>query len=76
MGAVIENKGWLWGGVLGISIGLLSYFSFVLIGSYINPDAIYSVTVLSLLSSSLPPIFLTGLGGFLGEIFTKSKSHK
>lgn len=76
VGVVMKNKGWLWGGVLGVSIGLLSYFSFALIGSYINPKAIYSVTVLSLLSSSLPAVFLTGLGGFLGEILTKSKSRK
>lgn len=75
VGRMMRRKGLLWGGVLGIVTELILYFLSNWLTSNINYANI-SFSINNLLKPIATTILLTGLGGFLGERLSKSKSSK
>ncbi len=88
VGYMIKEKGWLYGGLLGIfliiiSLGIVS-LTFILptsfmYGSQFPSDYGHSLAQKNLLNqlfNSPLTIALTSLGGFLGERFYSKKVHK
>ena len=83
VGRLVKEKGWLYGGILGvflklISIGIVSLTfllpSSLIYGPHLPPHQVQSLTqqnILNQLLYSPITIVLTGLGGYLGEYFRK-----